>query len=1104
MKGFKLVRIETIFLCLLFSCSTAFSQSKPLPRVYEIWDDQPAPNRGADFSIIKSRGYPFDADWEAHSYPIGNGYMGANVFGRTDVERIQITDKTLTNGAPYGSGGMTNFAEIFLEFDHYEIENYKRSLNLNDGIFYTNYEHKGVKYSREYLANYPYNVIAIKLNASENAKISCTVRATVPYLRSVNDFTNSGSTISELAKFATTSAQENTIVFSGNVPSFSLNYEGQIKIINEGGKLVPNNENGSNEIRIIDANSAVILVAVGTNYKLSDQIFLNDSTRLKLNPDLFPHNEVLKTINHATALGFEKLKESHLEDYQNLFSRVNLELSETVPKLPTKTLVENYKQNAAEVYLEELMFHFGRYLLIASSRPGTLPCGLQGVWSQYQVTPWSGGYWHNINIQMNYWGAFSANLAETFVAYEEYFNAYLHKAYQNGSEYVQKWHPDALSKNPQGNGWCIGTGANAYAIGSPGGHSGPGTGGFTTKVLWDRFEFTQDTTFLSEIAYPALLGMSTFLSKTLVPSEDGKLLVDRSASPEQRHNGEHYMTKGTTFDQGFVWETYNDLIKSEKILKKDEAFLETVSGQINKLDPILIGESGQVKEYREEKKYSDIGDPKHRHISHLCPIYPGTLINSENPEWVDAVSTTLDLRGNNTTGWAMAHRMNVRARTKEAEKAHEVYSKFLRERTLPNLWTIHPPFQIDGNLGTMAGVVEMLLQSHEGVIELLPALPEAWKEGSFNGLVARGNFEISAKWESGKITGAEIISNVGGVCNFKYPDHGDILIKNNSGKLIPLSRGTDNIIKFNTLKNEKYIVYQKEVKADSMLLEGKWVKVSKKKFEPTLRDIAYGPHERNKLDFWKAESTTPTPLVFYIHGGGWGGGSKEENKGPYLNLLKNGVSYVSINYRLARGENKLPCSLTDAARALQFVRSKAKEWNIDPERIIATGGSAGGCSSLWLALHDDLANPKSKDPIERESTRLLAAAVISAQTTINAMLIQQRIGTSATNHSMIWNSAGASSPNDLFDNWAKYKELALECSPLEHLSKDDPPIYLTYNTDSPKPITSNGIHHAEFGRILKEASDSLDVKCIFDLQTTEKRQEELEKFMLKIFTNNLN
>ncbi len=286
---------------------------------------------------------------------------------------------------------------------------------------------------------------------------------------------------------------------------------------------------------------------------------------------------------------------------------------------------------------------------------------------------------------------------------------------------------------------------------------------------------------------------------------------------------------------------------------------------------------------------------------------------------------------------------------------------------------------------------------------------------------------------------------------------------------------------------------------DSIQLEGRWVKIYKKKFEPTLRDVAYGPYERNKLDFWKAESKTPTPLVFYIHGGGWGGGSKEENSGPYLNLMKNGISYVSINYRLARDENKLPCSLLDAARALQFVRSKAAEWNIDPDRIIATGGSAGGCSSLWLACRDDLANPDSEDPIARESTRLLGAAVISAQTTIDAMLIQKRIGTSATSHSMIWRTVGAASRDDLFVNWEKYKDLALECSPLTHLSKDDPPVYMTYSDDSPMPITRNGIHHAEFGRILKETADSLSVDCTFDIQSAKTRQEELDKFMLRIF-----
>jgi hypothetical protein len=275
------------------------------------------------------------------------------------------------------------------------------------------------------------------------------------------------------------------------------------------------------------------------------------------------------------------------------------------------------------------------------------------------------------------------------------------------------------------------------------------------------------------------------------------------------------------------------------------------------------------------------------------------------------------------------------------------------------------------------------------------------------------------------------------------------------------------------------------------------VETFKKAVEPTFRDVAYGPHEMNKLDFWKAESKTPTPLVFNIHGGGWGGGSKELKESP--SLLTNGVSFVSINYRLARGENKLPCSLHDAARALQFVRSKAKEWNIDPKRIIATGGSAGGCSSLWLACHDDMANPKSDDPVERESTRLLAAAVISSQTTIDPILLKKRIGTAATAHGMIWASVGAKSEKDLFDHWDNYKALSLECSPLTHLGKDDPPVYMSYIDNRPMPIASNGIHHAEFGRIFKEASDAIGHNCAFVVNNARIRQQQLDEFILRTF-----
>jgi hypothetical protein len=270
--------------------------------------------------------------------------------------------------------------------------------------------------------------------------------------------------------------------------------------------------------------------------------------------------------------------------------------------------------------------------------------------------------------------------------------------------------------------------------------------------------------------------------------------------------GEHYITTGTTFDQGFIWETYNDLLKAAEILNADDEFLSVARDQIDRLDPILIGASGQIKEYREENHYGEIGDPLHRHISHLCPLFPGTLINSNNPEWLKAASVTLDYRGNSATGWGLAHRMTLRARTKDAEKTYEVFSTLLKEKTAPNLWTIHPPFQIDANLGLVAGVAEMLLQSHEGFIEILPALPEEWKTGSFSGLVGRGNFEIAAQWEEMKARSVSITSQSGSKCTVKYPNIRRARITNSSGDRVTFTREGKDVISFNTVKGETYIV----------------------------------------------------------------------------------------------------------------------------------------------------------------------------------------------------------------------------------------------------------------------------------------------------------
>jgi alpha-L-fucosidase 2 len=773
------------------------------PRVYEIWENEPAPNNGSNWANTKSdeRRKSYDKDWEQWSYPIGNGYVGASVFGRTDSERIQITDKTLHNKGIYEDGGLTNFAEVYLDFNHKAAQGYRRSLNLNEAIAHVSYKQNGVTYHREYLASYPDNVVVVRLTADQKAALSFTVRAEIPYLDAKD-------------RTGTITAEGNLLTLKGTIPHFNCNYEGQIMLLNEGGSVSTDDSNAT--IKVEKADAVTLMIATGTNYRLNAEMLQNPAEK-KLDPKQFPHDEVTSRIDAAQSAGYAALKERHLKDYQSLFGRVSLNLNSKPTTDPTHLLLDKYKKGEANTWLEELMFQYGRYLLISSSREKSLPANLQGAWSAYQNTPWSGGFWHNINVQMNYWGAMSTNLGECFEAYNTFFKAYLPVAQKHAADYVRKHNKEKLSKDGD-NGWIIGTGANAYYIpGALGGHSGPGTGGFTAKLLMDYYLFTQDREYLEEVAYPAMLSLSKFYSKALVP-HGNLLLVEPSASPEQtatpeqaegmpgHMKGKNYITAGCTFDQGFVWESFHDTLSLAKALGSEDPFLETIRKQITQLDPILIGADGQIKEYREENHYSDIGEPKHRHISHLCPLFPGTLINSNKADWIQAASKTLDLRGNKTTGWALAHRMNSRARLGEGEKAHEVYQRFICEKTLPNLWAVHPPFQIDGSLGVMAGVAEMLLQSHDDSIKILPALPSAWSTGSFDGLVARGNFVISTKWKKGKATELSILSRSGCTCRIAYPGIGSATVTDSRGNTVEISRDGKDRIHFTSAVGERYAV----------------------------------------------------------------------------------------------------------------------------------------------------------------------------------------------------------------------------------------------------------------------------------------------------------
>ncbi|MCL2043151.1 MAG: glycoside hydrolase family 95 protein [Treponema sp.] len=755
-------------------------------KLYKLWYDKPAPNRGIPPDDEKGK----DPDWEEWSLPLGGGHFGVNIFGRTDTERMQVTEVSLANPYPHG---VNNFAEVYLDFGHDEgsVSEYYRDLVLNDATAHVKYNFQGISYEREYLTSYPDGVLAVKLTASEKGSLSFTLRAQTPYLKPFGTNGTSGRGIeNNIGKTGVVEAKGNTITLSGEMEHYGISYEGQIQVIAQGGKL----QAVDGSIKIEAADSVVVLLAAGTNYILDERTYLEEDRLKKLAGNEHPHKKVTDTILKAAALGYEVIRQRHIADYRAFFDRMQLDLGGSLSDKPTDRLLEDYKAGTLDRYLEELYFQYGRYLLIASSRKGTLPGNLQGLWNQYDSSPWSAGYWHNINIQMNYWPAFTTNLAEMFESYVAMNKAFRKLTYRFADNYlahIRMEYPDVDYVIPMDqpgtgkNGWAIGTGGMPYTIHKPwpGGHSGPATNALTAKLFWDYYDYTRDADILKETVYPVLSGAADFLSKTLI-KKDGLLLAHPSSSPEQCIDNvypNYYQTSGCAFDQQMIYENHKDLIAAAEILGIDDAIVRIVKEQIDKLDPVIIGEDGQIKEYREERHYGEIGDPHHRHISHLKGLLPGQTINSSRPEWLQAAKVTLTMRGDKSTGWAMAFRLLCWARAQDSAGAYRMFKTLLQTGTLTNLWDTHPPFQIDGNYGGTAGVAEMLLQSNGNIIEPLPALPAEWPSGSFNGLVARGNVVIGCEWENGRLRTMTLSPRAGGTFRIKYPGIGTARVSTQDG-----------------------------------------------------------------------------------------------------------------------------------------------------------------------------------------------------------------------------------------------------------------------------------------------------------------------------------
>ncbi|MDP0495278.1 MAG: glycoside hydrolase family 95 protein [Verrucomicrobiota bacterium JB024] len=771
----------------------------------KLWYDAPAPYGNEGMATVKSGSDTDDVNdgWERWALPLGNGYLGAMVFGRTRTERIQITEKSLYNPSPEG---LNNFSETYIDFGHENPTEYYRDLDLNNAIAHVRYKSGGVTYTREYFTSYPDRVMVIRLNASEPGTLSFTLRPTIPYLKDYGSTPGDGR-----GKHGSVTASGDTITLSGVMDYYDIHFEAQYKVIASGGKVVAENDanNDNGKLVVTNADSAIILIAVGTNYQLESRVYTENDPKMKLAPYPDPHDKVNDILTAAFGKNYEELKGTHIDDYQTYFDRVQLDLGGEPSSLTTDQLLKSYQAGNYNKYLEELYFQYGRYLLISSSRKGALPANLQGSWNRYDIPPWKGGFWYNINIQMNYWPALNTNLLEMFEPYAGFYQAFQQSATDKTSNYIRKKFPEKYDPLPGGNGSSLGTEAFPYTISSPcaSPHSGPGTGPLTTTLLWDYYDFSRDAEILKKTAYPALVSMSKFLTKIVEPVGP-YYLTKFSASPEQRHKGEFYQTEGCAFDQQMIYENYKDTLDAAGILwpDDDDNVLSIVEEQIDKLDPVQVGYSGQIKEYREEQFYGEIGQKDHRHISQLVGLYPGTLINHTSPAWLDAAVVTLNLRGDKSTGWAMAHRLNLWARTGNGNKTYELYQKLLGTGTLTNLWDTHPPFQIDGNLGGTAGVAEMLLQSHAGYIAPLPALPDAWSEGSYSGLLARGNVEVSAQWANGQATRFALLPKKGGEIRLRYPGISTATVKTASGDAVHFATENEDLIRLSSVPGQRYIV----------------------------------------------------------------------------------------------------------------------------------------------------------------------------------------------------------------------------------------------------------------------------------------------------------